>query len=137
VLALLPATDRIELVSTNRHITQGWVDLARLAAGPDGRSFSGTSRIIGRDPYEIRFAFPRGQNFAVKEAKAKSASGSLLVRWANHQGWAAVRIDAPDTTEATWEVRFEPADSYRYPTQAPGGLQVERVGLDGSGGAAR
>jgi hypothetical protein len=53
------------------------------------------------------------------------------VRWANHQGWAAVRIEAPNTTEATWEVRFEPADSYRYPTQAPGGLQVERVGLDG------
>ena len=132
VLALVRASDRIQLVSTNRHITQGWVDLVRLEPGQDGISFRGTSRIIKNDPYELRFAFPRGKNFAVKVARARSAAGSLPVRVANHQGWAIARIDSPRTTEAGWDVTFAPADSYTYPTQAPTGLQVDRVGLDGA-----
>jgi hypothetical protein len=40
-------------------------------------------------------------------------------------------INSDTTTEMNWKVAFEPADSYVYPTQAPGGLRVERVGLDG------
>ena len=72
VLTLVPASERIQLVSTSRHITQGWVDLVRLEPGPDGASFRGTSRVIANDPYELRFAFPRGRNFAVKVATARS-----------------------------------------------------------------
>jgi hypothetical protein len=132
VLTLMPASDRIQVISTSRHITQGWVDLVSLTSASDGRSFAGRSRLIKGDPYEIRFVFPRGKNYAIKEATARTSSGILPVATANHQGWATVRIESPKTIEATWDVRFEPADSYRYPTQAPGGLQVERIGLDGA-----
>ena len=53
---------------------------------------------------------------------------------ANHQGWATARIVSAATTEVTWNVSFEPAGdrTYTYPTQAPSGLSVERVGLDGA-----
>jgi hypothetical protein len=132
VLTLVPASDKVQLVSTSRHITQGWVDLVRLVAGRDGRSFSGASRVIANDPYELRFAFPRGSNYAVRGATARSAGGALPVRVVNHQGWATVRIDSRTTTEVSWEVSFAPADSYRYPTQAPTGLRIDRVGLDGA-----
>src|SRR5262249_48331136 len=38
VLAVVPATNRPVLVSTSRHITQGWVDLLELrSGGPDAR----------------------------------------------------------------------------------------------------
>jgi hypothetical protein len=132
VLTLLPDSGRIQLASTSRHITQGWIDLAGLAVGEDGLSFTGKSRVIKNDPYELHFAFPRGKNFAVKKASARSFSGPLPARISNHQGWATVRIDPAATTEADWDVVFEPADSYRYPTREPGGLQVDRVGLDGA-----
>ena len=132
VLTLLPDSGRIQLASTSRHITQGWVDLAALAAGADGLSFTGKSRVIKNDPYELHFAFPRGKNFAVKKASARSFSGPLPVRISNHQGWATVRIDPAATTEVDWDVVFEPADSYRYPTREPEGLQADRVGLDGA-----
>ena len=66
VLTLLPADDRIQLISTSRHITQGWVDLAALNASASGDTFKGTSRVIRNDPYELRFAFPRGTNYAVE-----------------------------------------------------------------------
>jgi hypothetical protein len=131
VLTLLPASDRIQLVSTNRHITQGWVDLKSLTSGSGGKSFAGKSKIIKNDPYELHFAFPRAKNFVIKTARARSASGPLPVKTANHQGWATVRIESPRTTEVSWDVEFEPAGSYKYPTQAPGNLRVERVGLDG------
>jgi hypothetical protein len=105
----------------------------RLQAGQDGDgSFRGASRIIANDPYELRFAFPRGRNYAVKIATARSAGGALPVRVTNHQGWATVRIDSRSTTEVSWAVSFAPADSYRYPTQAPIGLRIDRVGLDGA-----
>jgi hypothetical protein len=130
VLTLMPSTDQIQLVSTNRHITQGWVDLQSLVAGP-ANSFTGRSKVIKNDPYELNFAFPRDKNFAVKTATARTAAGPLSVRTVNHQGWATVRIDSPTTTEVNWNVVFEPADAYQYPTQAPTGLRVEPVGLDG------
>jgi len=131
VFALLPMSDRIQLVSTSRHITQGWVDLVELGSGTDGLSFKGVSRIIKHDPYELHFAFPRGKNFVIKSARARGSSGRVSTRPTNHQGWATVTIDADATTEVDWEVTFEPADSYVYPTQAPTGLRVERAGLDG------
>jgi hypothetical protein len=130
VLTLMPSSGQIQLVSTNRHITQGWVDLQSLAAGP-GNSFTGRSKVIKNDPYELNFAFPRDKNFAVKTATARTAAGPLSVRTVNHQGWATVRIDSTTTTEVNWNVVFEPADAYQYPTQAPTGLRVEPVGLDG------
>lgn len=132
VLTLLPSTDKVQLISTSRHITQGWVDLVSLASGPAANSFAGKSRLIKNDPYEIHFAFPRGKNFAVKTATARTAAGALPVRVANHQGWATVRIDSPQTTEVAWSVVCEPADSYKYPTKAPTGLRVEPAGLDGA-----
>ncbi len=132
VLTLVPSSDRIQLVSTNRHITQGWVDLMSLSSSPDGLSFSGRSRLIQNDPYELHFAFPRGKYFAVKTASAKSGPGVLPVEIENHQGWATVRILPSATSEADWSVVFAPADSYRFPTQAPAGLRMERVGLDGA-----
>jgi len=130
VLTLMPSNGSIQLVSTNRHMTQGWVDLQSLSSGP-GNSFTGRSKVIKNDPYELFFAFPRNRNFAIKSTNARTAAGALSVKPVNHQGWASVRIDSPATAEVSWNVVFEPADAYSYPTQAPSGLRVEPVGLDG------
>ncbi len=131
VLTLMPAAEKIQLISTNRHITQGWVDLVSINAGTSANSFNGKSRVIKNDPYELHFVFPRGRNFAIKTATAQTAAGAVPVRMFNHQGWGTVRIDSPRTTEVDWTVVFESADSYKYPTKAPTGLRVEPVGLDG------
>ena len=130
VLTLMPSSGNIQLVSTSRHMTQGWVDLQSLNSGP-GNSFSGRSKVIKNDPYELFFAFPRDKNFAIKAATARTSAGALPVRTTNHQGWASVRIDSPATAEVSWNAVFEPADAYQYPTQAPTGLRVEPVGLNG------
>lgn len=130
LLTLLPANDRIQLISTSRHITQGWVDLAALNQSESGDSFTGASKLIKNDIYELRFVFPRGTNFVVKTALARDPSGDLPVKILNHQGWAAVRITSPQTALATWEVQFEPADFYHYPVAEPNNFWIEQAGLD-------
>lgn len=131
VLTLLPCEDRIQLVSTSRHITQGWVDLLDTSANPSGTEQRGTSRVAKDDPYEIRFAFPPGTNFAVKTAAARGPSGKLPVRISNHQQWAAIAFVSPKSAAVKWKVKFEAAPYYHFPPSPPEGLWVERAGLDG------
>jgi hypothetical protein len=132
VLTLMPSNGTIQLISTNRHITQGWVDLVELKYNDDSKTYSGKSHIIKNDPYELRFVFPRDKNFAVKSVIAQSSSGVLPATIHNHQGWAMIKILSDQTTDVTWEVQFEPADTYSYPVSEPGNLRIERVGLDGA-----
>lgn len=126
VLSLVPATDQIQLVSTSRHITQGWVDL--ISYSSSGNRYIGKSRLIKNDPYNLHFAFPRGKNFRIKSATA----GRLPVRIENHQGWASVEITSPQTTEVNWEVRFEPAPAYHFPVKEPQRVWAECYGVDGA-----
>lgn len=128
VLTLQPATGHVQLVSTSRHITQGWVDLLDLAYNEKTNSSNGKSKVIRDDPYELRFVFPRGKNFIVESATA----GNLPVKISNHQGWATVRFTSPTTTEVAWRVSFVKSDFYHYPVQKPEDLSVEPVGLDGA-----
>jgi hypothetical protein len=124
VLSLVPATDQIQLVSTSRHITQGWLDL--ISHELRGNRYTGKSRLIKNDPYHLRFAFPRGKHFAIKRATA----GGLPVRIVNHQGWAEIEITSPKTTEVSWEVVFEPAAGYHFPVREPQNLWAESVALE-------
>ena len=126
VLTLMPATDQIQLISTSRHLTQGWVDL--ISQQIRANRYTGRSKLIRNDPYNLRFAFPPGKNFAIKSA---TASG-LPVRILNHQGWAEVEITPSKTSEVNWEILFEPAPGYHFPVKEPQQLRAERNGVDGA-----
>lgn len=130
VLTLLPANGKVQLISTNRHITQGWVDLVALNNNEATNSLTGKSKVVKNDPYELRFVSPREKNFKITSATARGAMGNLPVKIANHQGWATVQIMSPRTTQVSWSVKFEPAEIYHYPVREPANLFVERAGLD-------
>ncbi len=131
VLTLLPDNGRIQLISTSRHITQGWVDLTALDENKAGDVFTGTSKVVKNDPYELRFVFPRGTNYFMKSAVAHAGFRKLPVKIFNHEGWAAVQFTSQKTREIKWEVQFAPADVYHFPPSDPAGLWMDRVGLDG------
>ena len=131
VLTLLPQQDHPQLISTSRHLTQGWVDLVSQAYEAANNSYQGRSKVVKNDPYEIRFVFPRGKNFRIKQAAASSMNGSLAVKISNHQGWATVEFNSPRTTEVKWNVSFTAAEVYHFPVREPQNLWAERVGIDG------
>ena len=128
VLALVPMEDRPQIVSTSRHITQGWVDLMETTYDEKTQTYSGTSRVVKNDPYEIRFAFPRGIGMAVTTASAEN----LRVKVTNHQGWATVQFTSPLNADVKWKAAFGPAPYYHYPTNTPGGLRIQRAGINGA-----
>ena len=132
VFSLMPATEQVQLVSTSRHITQGWVDLVSQHFDPSRNSYSGKSKLIRNDPYNLWFAFPRGKHLAIKGATAYSRAGKLPVRIVNHQGWATAEITSPLTTDVSWEVRFETAGAYHFPVKEPQNLWAEKSGIDGA-----
>jgi hypothetical protein len=127
VLTLVPDNQSIQLVSTSRHITQGYLDLSNLNFDATHATYSGTSSVVKNDPYELRFAFPRGKNFIITSASA----GDLPVKVSNHQGWATVEFTSGETKSANWQVTFAPAEYYHFPESSPGDIGVEPIGLDG------
>lgn len=134
VITLARATDRPELISTSRHITQGWVDLRSLEHGGSGDrpSLSGESRVIGGDAYTLTVGLPRGKSsFRIAAARA-SGSGKVApvrVSWASHQGYATVTIRSDSTQLVRWGIEFEPAAPYVYPVGSPQRIETAATGL--------
>lgn len=85
VLTLAIATEHPPLISTSRHITQGWIDLQQLSYDSTTLTYSGESEVVAANRYELRFAFPRsGRTLRIKEATVDGRQMEV----ANHQGWA-------------------------------------------------
>lgn len=117
----------IVLLSTDRHITQGWIDLLELRYDAASLSYHGRSRLIGGAPYTLTFGLPRQRpTFRVASARA----GGADVRVENHQGWATVTLTAGRSGEVDWRVTFEPAELYSFKVATPSGLSAEMIGID-------
>ncbi|MCM3873625.1 MAG: NPCBM/NEW2 domain-containing protein, partial [Pyrinomonadaceae bacterium] len=127
-----PQENHPQLISTSRHLTQGWVDLISQKYHQATNSYRGRSKVVRDDPYELRFAFPRGTNLVIKSAVARGATGTLPVKISNHQGWATAEFSSPRTTEVSWRISFALVDLYRFPVKEPQNLWAERAGLDGA-----
>jgi hypothetical protein len=136
-VSLLPASVRVfslhvarkepQLISTSRHITQGWVDLVALSSDPEKKIIRGRSRVIAHDPYELRFSWPRNEKLKISRVKVSGHEASVK----NYQNWAAVSFIPQKTGEVSWEVEFGPAEVYSFPPRQPGRLQAQPYGLNG------
>ena len=131
LLTLVPASDQVQLISTSRHITQGWVDLMSQKFNAATKTYNGSSKVIRSDPYELRFAFPREQHLAIKRAIGWSKGGRVGAKITNHQGWSTVEFSPAQTGVLNWEVTFEAAPAYKFPVREPQNLWVERASIDG------
>jgi len=127
VFALHVATAEPQLISTSRHITQGWVDLHSLSYDSAKKKMKGKSQVIAHDPYELRFAWPRQAKLQIVRAKAAGAQ----VHIKNFQNWGTVSFIPQKSRETSWEIEFGPAEVYSFPPRSPSRLQAEPLGLDG------
>jgi hypothetical protein len=133
VLTLVPNSNDIQLISTSRHITQGWVDLESLNYVSARKLYQGKSHVIGNDPYKLVFTYPRGTYFQIATVSIMGSDGKdVKVKVADHQGWSTVELTYPYSGDLSWEIDFKPADNYKYKTRDPGQVSVTRTGLDGA-----
>ncbi len=132
VLTLMPDSENIQLISTSRHITQGWTDLVGINYIHSRKYYEGTSHVIGNDPYQLTFTYPRGSYFKIETVSVKGSDGqNMKVKVADHQGWSTVELTCPESKDISWEITFETAPDYKYKTRDPGAATASRVGLDG------
>jgi hypothetical protein len=131
VLTLMPAADRPVLLSTSRHLTQGWVDL--MASSATGTALSGQSRVIAGDPYRLVFGLPLGADTRrIASIRVVDASGGAVdAEYGNHQGYATVTVRPASTGTVSWTVDFAPAHIYSYPVQSPNQILATAEGLGG------
>lgn len=133
VITLVPAAQRPVLVSTSRHITQGWVDLLELESGgtDDAPRLKGASRVIGGDPYTLTIGLPRSApTWSLAKAVAKGVrQKNVNVSFLSHQGCATVTVESGITQDVSWELTFSPAHLYESPLTPPRELDVKQIGL--------
>ena len=114
VIAVRAAAGHPVLVSTSRHVTQGMVDVTGEKWSSLAKTLSGTSQLVGGDPYELRVA---GLNDHDKFWKLISATVSAADKAAGvtveaepakagEEGWARVVIHSKDSRPVNWSLRF-------------------------------
>ena len=92
-----------QVVSTNRHILQGWVDLAEVKWDAASRKLSGTAKVIGSEPFRIVLA---GNGRKPIRASANDA----LARMESHPAGGELTtlvMERKDNGETRWSVEFE------------------------------
>ncbi len=93
VVALRAFTGEPQLVGTSRHLTQGADDLLEARWDRAAGVWSGRSRVVAGDPYELRFTLPPGW----------SADGPARVEGP----LAVLTLRSPANAERAWSVHFK------------------------------
>ena len=92
-----------QVLSTSRHILQGWVDLHEVKWDAAPKQLTGTAKVIGGEPMRIALACngfkPNHANSATGQARLDSHPGGA--------GYATVVLESPATGDAAWCVKFD------------------------------
>ncbi len=85
MLSVREQFDHPGIISTNRHIMQGYLDIVSTSWDPETKTLSGRSKLIGNDPYVVIIAAegltPKGSSCESKNTKSQlSTESNGLVR---------------------------------------------------------
>jgi hypothetical protein len=107
VLAMRPVAGHPQLISTSRHVTQGMVDVLAETWSESKSALSGRSRVVARDPYELRILTAGRQLAKADISEADRATGVRVVESGDAGGLLRVRVQSPVSREVEWRVDFK------------------------------
>lgn len=90
-----------QVLSTNRHVLQGWVDLSGVKWDAGRRVLSGTARVIGGEPFKIVVA---GNGRTAIRATASGARAKLIRNRAD--GLVEIILERPDNGDVSWKINY-------------------------------
>jgi len=110
ILAVRELLDRPFLLSTNRHVTQGMVDVFEETWNGATKTLSGRSRIVAGDAYELRIvASGKGTDWhaaGAQVAPADTASGVQVAGMKQTDNLVRVTLHSPVSREVAWSIPF-------------------------------
>ena len=92
-----------QVLSTNRHVLQGWVDLADVKWDAADQNLSGVAQVIGGEPFRIVLANNGRQ---ARQAVAGDAQVRLETHPAGRE-FTTLVMERKDNSPTTWSVEFE------------------------------
>jgi len=105
ILAVRPAADHPQLLSTSRHITQGLIDVKKEKWDAANKTLSGKSEIVGGDPYELRITLPSNGEWPI--AVIDVPEGVSVRIESEKPETARVVLDSEENREVDWAIRFK------------------------------
>lgn len=102
MISVRKVQDHPQVLSTNRHILQGWVDLANVKWTAASKRLSGVARVIGGEPFMIVIA---GNGSKAIRAVADHATARLAAH--PEKGMNVIVLERPDSADVNWQVEYE------------------------------
>jgi hypothetical protein len=102
MISVRKALPHPQVISTDRHLLQGWVDLADVKWDPAAKTLRGKARVIGGEPFKIVVA---GNGHTARTARAEGAVAELTPHPA--AGLSCLTLSTAATAEIAWAVAFE------------------------------
>ena len=124
VFSITKADTLPQLISTNRHITQGASDVmdATLEIGVEDNGngtvtdkiiYKGKSKVIANDEYKLVFGMPQQgkKGYKITQVSFERMQGKIF----NGKGCSYASYTPSATEEVAWEVTFEPVTNFGSP----------------------
>jgi hypothetical protein len=103
MISVRECMDHPQVISTDRHVMQGYLDLLRVDWDQERRVLSGVSKMVGGDPYTVTLALnglvPLKIECSDKRIKAELAPAK--------DGIVSFTLKGPDHATAEWFVSFK------------------------------
>jgi len=90
-----------QVLSTTRHVLQGWVDLAKVKWDGQGRRLSGVAKVIGGEPFKITVADNGG-----KAVKVTATGGQAGLDKHSPGGLSRIILKRPDNGDVFWKIEY-------------------------------
>ncbi|MDR2849220.1 MAG: alpha-galactosidase [Verrucomicrobiota bacterium] len=97
-----------QFISSDRHLTQGAVELTRLGWNAQNAALEGAVKVVGGYPLTLRFRVPRGFAFGGAQADGDASCAAV----SESAGRVAITLTGPRSQEVPFTLRFS-ADGAR------------------------
>jgi len=102
MISLRKAQPQPQVISTDRHVLQGWVDLADVRWDARTRTLRGTAHVIGGDPFKIVVADNGGRALA-----AEAAGGRAELKPHPVAGLSCLTLATAANADVPWAVKYQ------------------------------
>lgn len=114
IMAIRPVSEFPQLLSTSRHVTQGIIDVTDEKWDGKKSRLSATSKLVGKDPYELRIVVPSSKkSWRATGIKVSDEDVAAGVKASIKQDGPRIRanLSSPVSREVKWQVAFEPGEA--------------------------
>jgi hypothetical protein len=109
VIAIRPAANHPQLISTSRHITQGMVDVTDETWDAKTNTLSGISRVVGKDLYELRIVLPQSNqtwHIAQINLSPEDKAAGIKTDFKQDDLYVRATLSSPSSRLVRWKVVF-------------------------------